>query len=193
MKSIASVEFALFHILVTFFRYKAIRKPYRRSTMRSIVLIRHHLIVLYRQVLQYLPSCYPETAFSSVSAHVLRIIQFVDQTYLGGLKTTVNHITEMGTYVLLKYRRVTLLPTTRELLVLNPHNFLRHNSPVIANISNIQARCKKLTVEFKSNSNVDLEVQNELWDIPTSMTSLRDLTATNVIHAAGATSRVILV
>ena len=63
----------------------------------------------------------------------------------------------------------------------------------MADISNIQARFEKLTIEFKSNSNVDLEVQNELWDIPTSMTSPRDLTATNVIYAAGATSRVILI
>lgn len=43
--------------------------------------------------------------FQLVFQPTYRIIHFFDQTYLGSLKPTVNHITEMGTYVLLKYRR----------------------------------------------------------------------------------------
>ncbi|CAE6421765.1 unnamed protein product [Rhizoctonia solani] len=99
-----------------------------------------------------------------------------DQTYLGDLKTTVNYITGKGAFA-----------------VLDPHNYLRYNKNIMSSTSDFQAWWKNLANEFKGNSKVIFDVNNEPWGIDASVVSTFNQAAINGIRSSGATSQLILV
>ncbi|KAF9003957.1 endoglucanase [Cyathus striatus] len=99
-----------------------------------------------------------------------------DQTYLNGLKTIVNYITNKGAYA-----------------VIEPHNFMRYNGAVITSTSNFQTWWKNLANEFKSNSHVIFDIMNEPHDIDASVVFNLNQAAVNGIRSSGATSQLILV
>lgn len=99
-----------------------------------------------------------------------------DSTYLGGLTTLVNYITSKGGYA-----------------VVDPHNYMRYNGYVISSTSDFQTWWKNLAGQFKSNSQVIFDVQNEPHDIDASTVFNLNQAAINGIRASGATTQLILV
>ncbi|KAG8714646.1 hypothetical protein FRC11_007653 [Ceratobasidium sp. 423] len=98
-----------------------------------------------------------------------------DSTYLGDLKTTVNYITGKGAYA-----------------VIDPHNYLRYNKNVISSTSDFQTWWKNLANEFKSNSNVIFDVNNEPNGVEASYAATYNQAAINGIRAAGATQLILV-
>ncbi|EJD44168.1 endoglucanase [Auricularia subglabra TFB-10046 SS5] len=99
-----------------------------------------------------------------------------DQTYLSGLKQSVSYITGKGAFA-----------------ILDPHNFMRYNNGIISNTTTFQTWWKNLANEFKSDSRVIFDVQNEPHDMDASLVFNLNQAAINGIRAAGATSQLILV
>ncbi|TFK40409.1 endoglucanase [Crucibulum laeve] len=99
-----------------------------------------------------------------------------DATYLNGLKTIVNYITNKGGFA-----------------AIEPHNFMRYNNAVITSTSNFQTWWKNLANEFKSNSKVIFDIMNEPHDIDASVVFQLNQAAVNGIRSSGATSQLILV
>jgi endoglucanase len=99
-----------------------------------------------------------------------------DQTYLNGLKTIVNYITNKGAYA-----------------VIEPHNFMRYNNAIITSTSDFQTWWKNLANEFKSNTRVIFDIMNEPNGIDASVVFNLNQAGLNGIRASGATSQLILV
>ncbi|KAI0788208.1 endoglucanase [Fomes fomentarius] len=99
-----------------------------------------------------------------------------NQTYLGGLKDTVSYITNKGAYA-----------------IIDPHNFMIFNGATISSTSDFQAWWKALANEFKSNSNVIFDLQNEPHDIPAQTVFNLMQAGINGVRSSGATSQLILV
>jgi len=78
-----------------------------------------------------------------------------NQTYLDGLKTTVNYITGKGAYA-----------------VIDPHNYLKYNGAALSNTTLFRTWWKNLATQFVSNSRVIFDLQNEPNSIPA--TTVRD-------------------
>ncbi|KAB5588420.1 Glycoside hydrolase family 5 protein [Ceratobasidium theobromae] len=99
-----------------------------------------------------------------------------DATYLASLKSTVSYITGKGGYA-----------------VIDPHNFMRYNNGIITSTSDFQTWWTNLASQFKSDSKVIFDIQNEPWGIDASVVAQLNQVAINGIRAAGATSQLILV
>ncbi|CAE6437902.1 unnamed protein product [Rhizoctonia solani] len=99
-----------------------------------------------------------------------------DATYLGDLKTTVAYITGKGGYA-----------------VIDPHNFMRYNGNIITSTSDFQTWWKNLATQFKDDSKVIFDVQNEPWGIDASVVATLNQAAINGIRSADATTQLILV
>ncbi|KAI0750027.1 endoglucanase [Daedaleopsis nitida] len=99
-----------------------------------------------------------------------------NQTYLQGLKDTVNYITGKGAYA-----------------IIDPHNFMIFNGATISSTSTFQAWWQQLANEFKSNTKVIFDLQNEPYDIPAQTVFELMQAGVNGVRAAGATSQLILV
>ncbi|RDB26262.1 Endoglucanase gh5-1 [Hypsizygus marmoreus] len=100
-----------------------------------------------------------------------------DSTYLNGLKTIVNYVTNTkGAYA-----------------IIEPHNFMRYNGAVITSTSNFQTWWKNLANEFKSNTRVVFDIMNEPHDMDASVVFNLNQAAVNGIRSSGATSQLITV
>ncbi|KAF8071917.1 endoglucanase [Lyophyllum atratum] len=99
-----------------------------------------------------------------------------DATYLNGLKTIVNYITNKGAYA-----------------IIEPHNFMRYNGAVITSTANFQTWWKNLANEFKSNSRVIFDIMNEPNGIDAQTVFNLNQAAVNGIRSSGATSQLITV
>lgn len=99
-----------------------------------------------------------------------------DQAYLNGLKNNVNYITLKGGYA-----------------VLDPHNFARYNGQVITDLNAFKIWWTKLANEFKGNSNVIFDINNEPHSIPVEDAFRIQQAGIDGIRASGATSQLILV
>ncbi|TEB34778.1 endoglucanase [Coprinellus micaceus] len=100
-----------------------------------------------------------------------------DQTYLNGLKTIVNYITN----------------TKGVFAVVEPHNYMRYNGQVITDTNAFSTWWGKLANEFKSNDKVIFDIMNEPHTMGADITFNLNQAAVNAIRAAGATQQLILV
>ncbi|KAG6862567.1 hypothetical protein C0995_000115 [Termitomyces sp. Mi166 len=99
--------------------------------------------------------------------------------YLSGLTTAsriVNYITNKGAYA-----------------VIDPHNFMRYNGAIISSNSDFSRWWTNLANQFKSNTRVIFDLQNEPNGIDATTVAASMQAAVNAIRAAGATSQLILV
>ncbi|KAI9733888.1 MAG: hypothetical protein M1834_002543 [Cirrosporium novae-zelandiae] len=97
--------------------------------------------------------------------------------YLEDMKELVNHITlTKGAYA-----------------ILDPHNFGRYYSTVFTSTSDFKAFWTKVAGEFKDNSKVIFDVNNEFHDEEESNVVALNQAAINGIRAAGATTQYIFV
>ncbi|KAG8921958.1 hypothetical protein FRC02_012254 [Tulasnella sp. 418] len=99
-----------------------------------------------------------------------------DATYLGDLKKIVSYVTGRGAYA-----------------VLDPHNYLRYNGAVITNQNDFSTWWKNLANEFKSDSKVIFDINNEPNGISAADAFAMNQVGVNAIRSAGATSQLILV
>ncbi|KAG8907724.1 hypothetical protein FRB99_002520 [Tulasnella sp. 403] len=99
-----------------------------------------------------------------------------DATYLGQLKQTVSYVTSHGGYA-----------------IIDPHNFLRYNGGVITDQNAFATWWKNLANEFKSDSRVVFDLNNEPHDVAASSVVAISQAAINAIRSSGATSQLILV
>ncbi|KAL0961376.1 hypothetical protein HGRIS_006330 [Hohenbuehelia grisea] len=99
-----------------------------------------------------------------------------DATYLNGLKTIVNYITNKGAYA-----------------AIEPHNSLIYNGAVLSSTADFATWWKNLANEFKSNTRVIFDIMNEPHDVPASTAFNFNQAAVNAIRASGATQQLILV
>ncbi|KAG9056684.1 hypothetical protein FS842_009921 [Serendipita sp. 407] len=97
-----------------------------------------------------------------------------DATYLQGLKTIVSYVTGKGAYA-----------------ALDPHNFARFNGAVITDLTAFQAWWTKLANEFKSDSRVIFDVNNEPWGIPATDALAFNQAGINGIRSTGATQLIL--
>jgi endoglucanase len=100
----------------------------------------------------------------------------LDAAYLANLTTTVNAITNAGAYA-----------------VLDPHNFGRYYGNIITDTSAFQSFWNKVATQFKSNSKVVFDTNNEYHDMDQTLVLNLNQAAINGIRAAGATSQYIFV
>lgn len=94
--------------------------------------------------------------------------------YLANLTTTVNAITGGGAYA-----------------VIDPHNFGRFNGATITSTSDFQSFWNKLAAQFKDNSKVVFDTNNEYHDMDQTLVLDLNQAAIDGIRAAGATSQYI--
>ncbi|QRV95710.1 Cellulase (glycosyl hydrolase family 5 protein) [Ceratobasidium sp. AG-Ba] len=99
-----------------------------------------------------------------------------DQTYLAGLTSIVNYITNKGGYA-----------------VIDPHNYMRYNHNIITSTSDFAKFWTNLANQFKGNSRVIFDIMNEPNGIAASDVFNLNQAAVNAIRATGATSQLILV
>ncbi|CAL1715810.1 unnamed protein product [Somion occarium] len=99
-----------------------------------------------------------------------------DATYLSGLKTIISYITGKGGFALV-----------------DPHNFMIYNGATITSTSDFQTWWKNLANEFKTDSNVIFDIQNEPHDIPAQTVFNLMQAAVNGVRSSGATTQLILV
>ncbi|KAG8794211.1 hypothetical protein FRC16_010656 [Serendipita sp. 398] len=93
-----------------------------------------------------------------------------DATYLAGLKTIVSYVTSKGAYA-----------------AIDPHNYLRFNGAVITDKNGFTTWWRNLANEFKSNSHVIFDLNNEPYGISaTDAISMMQAGITGV-RASGAT------
>lgn len=98
----------------------------------------------------------------------------LNTAYLANLTTTINAITNAGAYA-----------------VLDPHNYGRFNGAIITSTADFQSFWNKLAGQFKSNSKVVFDTNNEYHDMDQTLVLNLNQAAINGIRAAGATSQYI--
>ncbi|KAG8832311.1 hypothetical protein FRC17_001483 [Serendipita sp. 399] len=92
-----------------------------------------------------------------------------DATYLSGLKTIVSYTTSKGAYA-----------------AIDPHNYARFNGAVITNTNAFSTWWKNLANEFKSNSRVIFDLNNEPWGISASEAATLMQAGINGVRSSGA-------
>lgn len=100
----------------------------------------------------------------------------LEAKYLANLTTTVNAITNAGAYA-----------------ILDPHNFGRYYGNIITDTTAFQSFWNKVATQFKSNSKVVFDTNNEYHDMDQTLVLNLNQAAINGIRAAGATSQYIFV
>ncbi|KAJ5895079.1 Cellulase [Penicillium taxi] len=100
----------------------------------------------------------------------------IDSTYLSRLETVVSYITGEDAYA-----------------VICAQNFGRYYGDIINSTSNFEAFWKTVAAEFKSNSKVIFDTNNEYHDMTQSLVVELNQAAINGIRAAGATEQFIFV
>jgi endoglucanase len=100
----------------------------------------------------------------------------LESKYLANLTTTINAITNTGAYA-----------------VLDPHNYGRYYGNIITDTNAFQSFWNKLATQFKSNSKVIFDTNNEYHDMDQTLVLNLNQAAINGIRAAGATSQYIFV
>ncbi|CEI62377.1 Endoglucanase gh5-1 [Fusarium venenatum] len=93
-----------------------------------------------------------------------------DQAYLKNLTSIVNHITGKGATVLL-----------------DPHNYGRYFDKIITSTSDFQTWWKNFATQFKSNSRIMFDTNNEYHTMDQTLVLNLNQAAINGIRAAGAT------
>jgi len=96
--------------------------------------------------------------------------------YLQNLTQTVNYITNRGGWA-----------------ILDPHNFGRYYGNIITDTSGFQTFWQNLASQYKSNSKVIFDTNNEYHDMDQTLVFNLNQAAINGIRAAGATSQYIFV
>jgi endoglucanase len=101
----------------------------------------------------------------------------IDATYLSGLQTVVNHITEAGAHA-----------------VIDSQNFGRYAGSIFTSTSDFKTYWTTVSTEFADNEKVIFDCNNEFHDEP-SISTVVDLNQACIdgIRAAGATSQYIFV
>ncbi|GAB7357671.1 hypothetical protein MBLNU459_g0162t1 [Dothideomycetes sp. NU459] len=100
----------------------------------------------------------------------------LDAAYLGNLTEQVNYITGKGAYA-----------------IITPHNYGRYYSNIITSTSDFEAFWKTVATEYKNNSLVIFDTNNEYHDMAGSLVAELNQAAINGIRAAGATTQYITV
>ncbi|KAG9051239.1 hypothetical protein FS837_010526 [Tulasnella sp. UAMH 9824] len=98
-----------------------------------------------------------------------------DSAYLASLKSTVSYITGKSAYA-----------------VIDPHNYLRYNGAILTDTTAFANWWKNLANQFKDNSHVIFDLQNEPWGIDATVVASFMQAAINAIRAAGATNLVLV-
>ncbi|KAK0110954.1 Endoglucanase gh5-1 [Cadophora gregata f. sp. sojae] len=96
--------------------------------------------------------------------------------YLANLTATVNHITSKGAYA-----------------ILDPHNFGRFNGAIITDVNSFKTFWTNVANQFKSNSKVIFDTNNEYHDMDQTLVLNLNQGAIDAIRATGATSQYIFV
>jgi endoglucanase len=99
-----------------------------------------------------------------------------DSTYLASLKEIATYVTGKGAHA-----------------ILNPHNFGRYNGSIISDYTSFGTWWQNLASEFKSDSNIIFDTNNEYHDMEQTLVFNLNQAAINGIRAAGATTQLILV
>ncbi|QRV95709.1 Cellulase (glycosyl hydrolase family 5 protein) [Ceratobasidium sp. AG-Ba] len=97
-----------------------------------------------------------------------------DQTYLSGLTSTVNYITNKGGYA-----------------AIDPHNYMRYNGAIITSTTDFAKFWTNLATQFKSNSHVIFDIMNEPNGIAASDVFNLNQAAVNAIRNTGATQLIL--
>ena len=97
-----------------------------------------------------------------------------DPYYLGNLTQQVNYITGKGAYAMLC-----------------PHNYGRYYGAIITSTSDFEAFWKTVATQYKSNSKVIFDTNNEYHDMGGQLVANLNQAAINGIRAAGATTQYI--
>ncbi|KAF2159851.1 carbohydrate-binding module family 1 protein [Zasmidium cellare ATCC 36951] len=100
----------------------------------------------------------------------------LDSAYLGHLTDTVNTITSAGAYA-----------------IIDAHNYGRFNDAIITSTSDFQSWWSKVAGQFKGNSKIIFDTNNEYHDMDGSLVASLNQAAINGIRGAGATSQYIFV
>jgi len=98
-----------------------------------------------------------------------------DPYYLGNLTQIATHVTSKGGFALI-----------------DPHNFMRYNGSVISSVSDFQTWWTNLAAEFKDDSNIIFDLQNEPYGIDAGTVFQLEQAAVNGIRSSGATTQLIL-
>ncbi|KIO31171.1 hypothetical protein M407DRAFT_19796, partial [Tulasnella calospora MUT 4182] len=98
-----------------------------------------------------------------------------DSAYMASLKSTVSYITGKGAYA-----------------VIDPHNYLRYNGAILTDATAFATWWKNLANQFKDNSHVIFDLQNEPWGIDAAVVASFMQAAINAIRSAGATNFVLV-
>ncbi|KAB8076197.1 glycoside hydrolase superfamily [Aspergillus leporis] len=99
-----------------------------------------------------------------------------DKAYLRNLTSVVNAVTNAGVYA-----------------VLDPHNYGRFNGQIMSSTSDFQTFWKNLAGQFKGNSRVIFDTNNEYHDMDQTLVLNLNQAAIDGIRAAGATDQYIFV
>lgn len=94
--------------------------------------------------------------------------------YLANLTTVINGITSAGSYA-----------------ILDPHNYGRYNGAIITDTNAFGTFWRNLATQFKSNSKVIFDTNNEYHDMDQTLVLNLNQAAITNIRAAGATSQYI--
>ncbi|KAL9624960.1 MAG: hypothetical protein Q9160_001007 [Pyrenula sp. 1 TL-2023] len=94
--------------------------------------------------------------------------------YLANYTATINHITGKGAYA-----------------VIDPHNYGRYNGAIIQSTTDFASFWTRLATQFKSNSKVVFDTNNEYHDMDQTLVLNLNQAAINAIRATGATSQYI--
>ncbi|KAI0154335.1 cellulase [Xylariaceae sp. FL1272] len=97
-----------------------------------------------------------------------------DPAYMANLTGTVNYITSNGAYA-----------------ILDPHNFGRYYGSIIESTDDFAAFWTTLATQFKSNSKVIFDTNNEYHDMDQDLVLNLNQAAIDAIRATGATSQYI--
>ncbi|RPB03390.1 glycoside hydrolase, partial [Choiromyces venosus 120613-1] len=100
----------------------------------------------------------------------------MDATYLAALKNIATYVTGKGAYA-----------------IIDPHNYGRYNGEIITDTTAFGKWCGNLANEFKSDSNIIFDTNNEYHDMDQTLVFNLNQACINGIRAAGATSQLILV
>ncbi|RMX97859.1 hypothetical protein D0868_10426 [Hortaea werneckii] len=100
----------------------------------------------------------------------------LDTTYLNMIKEQVNYVTGKGAY-----------------MMINPHNYGRYYGQIYRDTQSFGQFWAHLAQEFKSNSRVIFDTDNEFHDEPGQLVADLNQAAINAIRATGATNQYIAV
>ncbi|KAG9057832.1 hypothetical protein FS842_003594 [Serendipita sp. 407] len=98
-----------------------------------------------------------------------------DTTYLNGLKTIVNYVTNKGGYA-----------------VIEPHNFARYNGAVITSTANFKTWWQNVANQFKTNSKVIFDLNNEPYGITGAAAASLMQAGVDGVRASGATNLILV-